>query len=136
MGLSFLKQLQILILSTHTGPCQAQSFLKKHLKKNADSKKKHPSDNTCCSLATLSCPQTGLRDHRAWTTMVMPLLTNHLGKSGLSHTSASERKLPAIGATIYLPPLCWERDRGDSSPISSRRSFIYLGSLGPGQPRD
>lgn len=91
MGLSFLKQLQILILSTHTSPCQAQSLLKKPLEKNADYKKKHPSDTTAFSLAGLSHPQTGPRVRRAWTTMVMPLLTNQLGRCRLPHTPDREK---------------------------------------------
>lgn len=91
MGLSFLKHLQILVLSTHTSPCQAQSLLKKPLEKNADYKKKHPSDTTSFSLTGLSHPQTGPRDRSAWTTMVMPLLTNCLGRNRLPHTPNLEK---------------------------------------------
>lgn len=58
----------------------------------------------------------------------MPLLTNQLGKRGLMHTPRSERELPAIGATVYLPPLCWEREKGESSPVFPKRNIIYLGA--------
>lgn len=129
MGLSFLKQLQILILSTHTGPCQAQSFLKKHLEKNADCKKKHPSDNTCSSLTRLSHPQTGPRDHSTWTTMVMSLLTNRLGKSRFPHTPRSEREPPAIGTTIYGP---LGKRKGWELPYLLQKKHHLPWSLGPG----
>lgn len=57
MGLSFSKQLQILILSTRTGPCQAQSFLKKHLEESADSKEKHPPADTTALLPNGAVPR-------------------------------------------------------------------------------
>ena len=125
-----MKQLQILILSTHAGPCQAQSFLKKHLEKNADYKKKHPSDNTRSSLARPSHPQTGPRDHRAWTTTVIPLLTISWGGAG-SHVppDLKESHQPQKPLHTFLHSAGKEnRARAPPSPPKETSSTLQPGT--------
>lgn len=60
--------------------------------------------------------------------MVMPLRTDQMGKSRLTHTPTPERELPAIGATVYRPPLPWERKKGELCPTSSKRNINYIGA--------
>lgn len=79
----------------------------------------------CFSFAQLSYPQTALRDHMVWTTMVKPLLTNQLGRAGSALHQVLKR---AVGYRSHynLPPLCWETEKWERSPVSCK-NIIYLG---------
>lgn len=79
----------------------------------------------CFSSARLSYPQTALSDHMVWTTMVKPLLTIQLGRAGSALRQILKRAV-RYRNHYNLPPLCWETEQGESSPVPCQ-NIICLG---------